>query len=299
MIVRTVPAILCALAAATLYGTVPNFTRAAFQNGVPAVETTFFRTSLIAVAFAIAAVLRRRSFAVPAAAWPSLAAQAVATLVISVGYLASVQFIPVGLAVIIFFTFPVLILIAAPIAEGHAPGWERIATAVAAFAGLAIAIGAGFDRLDWRGLVLAGGASFGAAVQFFSGRTISRHFTPEVFGSLVHALIWPATLLVALWVGGGKLAIAPGGAAAAAGLGFTAAVGALYVIAYFVQMLSLRWAPASTVAPFYNMEPVVTVAIATVLLGERLSLVQYAGAALVLAALVVSGWLGMRKGSAP
>src|SRR5437762_2445508 len=42
--------IAAALAAARLYGLVPNFVRGAFLNGVPRVESTFFRASLIAIA---------------------------------------------------------------------------------------------------------------------------------------------------------------------------------------------------------------------------------------------------------
>jgi drug/metabolite transporter (DMT)-like permease len=224
--------------------------------------------------------------------------QSFATLVISVGYLASVQFIPVGLAVIVFFTFPVLILLSAPFAEGHAPDWIRIAVTLVAFAGLAIAIGPGFDELDWRGLALAGAASICGMLQFFSGRAISRYLAPTVFGALVHVIIWPATLAVALYVGSGKLAFLPGGSASSTGVAFMAALGFIYIAAYLTHMLSLRFAPASTVAPFYNLEPVVTTGIAATLLGERLAPNQYAGGVLVLAALVLSGWIGMRKAQA-
>ncbi|NJM29080.1 MAG: DMT family transporter [Rhizobiales bacterium] len=298
MIHRAAPGIVCALISAVFYGAIPNFSRAAYENGVPPVESTFFRTSLIAVAFAIIAILQSQSFRVPRGAWSSLAVQSLATLVISVGYLASVQFIPVGLAVIVFFTFPVLILLAAPFAEGHAPEWTRIAVALIAFTGLAIAIGPNFDTLDWRGLALAGAASICGVLQFFSGRTISRYLAPTVFGTLAHVIIWPATLAVAIYVGGGKLAFVPGGGASSTGIAFMMALGAVYIAAYLTHMLSLRFAPASTVAPFFNLEPVVTTVIAATLLGERLALNQYAGGALVLAALVLSGWIGMRKAQA-
>ena len=81
----------CALGAASLYGFVPNFARGAFENGIPAVESTFLRTSLVAVMFTVLAVLRSERLVVPRAALASFAGQAVATLVISVGYLAFFQ----------------------------------------------------------------------------------------------------------------------------------------------------------------------------------------------------------------
>ena len=50
----------------------------------------------------------------------------------------------------------------------------------------------------------------------------------------------------------------------------------------------LRNAPASVVAPYFNLEPVVTTLIAALALGERLTLNQYVGGALVLAALAAA-----------
>ena len=166
-----------AVAAASFYGCVPNFARAAFSNGVPAIETVFLRTSVIAIVLGIVASVHRESFRIPYAAWKSFIAQALATFVVSTCYLASVQFIPVGLAVIIFFAFPVIVVLASPIVEGHAPSLERIGIAVLAFIGLGIAVGPGFETLDIRGVLLAAAAAVGCALQFFSGRTVSTFIT--------------------------------------------------------------------------------------------------------------------------
>ena len=269
MISRVRLGIACALSAAGIYGLVPNFVRGAYENGIPPVEATFFRTSVIAVIFALVAVAQGESLRIPRGALGAFAGQAVATLLISVAYLASVQFIPIGLAVIIFFTFPVLIMLAAPAVEGKFPGFARIAIALLAFAGLVVAIGPSFGELDIRGIGLATAASLGGVAQFFTGRSISRYLTPAVFGSLVHLVIWPATLAVALYVGQGTLQMMPGGQGTAAGLYFLSGVAAVYVVAYMLQMSSLRFAPASAVAPFYNLEPIVTTACAGLLFGER------------------------------
>jgi drug/metabolite transporter (DMT)-like permease len=285
----------CALSAAGLYGLVPNFVRGAFNNGVPAIEATLFRTIVIAFAFACLALVQGERLRVPKGAWGVFAGQSLATLVVSVSYLASVQFIPVGLAVIIFFTFPVLIMVMSPIIERRAPGIPRVLTAVLAFAGLVVAIGPSFGALDLRGVGLAALASLGGVVQFFTGRSISRFMTPAVFGSLVHIVILPAVLLVALWVGGGHLEILPGGGAKLDGYHFLVGVAGVYVVAYMLQMLSLRFAPASTVAPYFNLEPIVTTACAGLLFGERLTINQYAGGGIVLAALVISSLLASRE----
>ena len=295
MINRAGLGIACALGAAGLYGLVPNFVRAAIGNGVPAIESTLFRTFSIAVVFAVIAVAQGERLTIPKGAMPSFIGQSIATLFVSVAYLGSVQFIPVGLAVIIFYLFPVLIMVLAPLVEGRNPGLLRILIAVVAFVGLAIAVGPSFESLDIRGILLAATAAGGATLQFFSGRAISRYMTPAAFGSMVHMVILPPVLAIALYAGSGTLRFLPGGPATSAGLLFMSGVAIVYIIAYMWQMLSLRFAPASTVAPYYNLEPVVATAGAALILGERLQVNQYAGGGLVLAALVAASSLGKWK----
>ena len=295
MIDRAGLGIACALGAAALYGLVPNFARAGYDHGIPPIESTLFRTFVIAIVFCIIAVLQGVRFNIPRAALPSFAGQALATLLVSVAYLGSVQFIPVGLAVIIFFLFPVIIMLLAPVVEGRSLGLLRILVALVAFGGLAIAVGPNFESLDFRGILLAGLGAVGATLQFFSGRTISRYMTPAGFGSLVHLAILLPILAIALYAGAGTLRFFPGGTATGQGLFFLSGLALVYVVAYMTHMLSLRFASASTVAPFFNLEPVVTTAVASTILGERLQSHQYAGGGLILAALVTSSLIGRWK----
>ena len=296
MIERGGLGIACALGAAALYGFVPNLVGVGIKHGVPAVEATFFRTSLIAVALAIAGILQSQSFRIPRAAVPSFVAQSFATALISVSYLAAVQFIPVSLSVIIFFSFPVIILLAAPVIEGQKPRHRphcdrpcrirrprhrrrpelpgdrcprpRARGAVVGGRGPAI-------LLRPRALALSAGRGSRKPRPF---RHLAPHTDrrPLVRGRRDQFLprrqqrIPPATQRS----------------------GVSASI---YVIAYFFQMSSLRYAPASSVAPFYNLEPVVTTAVAATLLGERWRLNQYPGGGIVLAALVASSLYGRRK----
>jgi drug/metabolite transporter (DMT)-like permease len=248
------------------------------------------------VVLSIFAVFRGLSFAIPRVAWPSFAGLSLATFMVSIGYLVSVHFIPVGLAVLILFTFPVIVLLSAPIIEGHRPGFFRVATAIFAFAGLAVAIGPGFEGLDPRGIALAAMGSLGAAMQLYFGRAIGKHLDPAAFGSLVHLAIALPCLLVVLWLGGGVFR-SFGGEVSAAGLAWALALSLAYVGAYFFHMQSVGYASASVVAPFFNLEPIVTTLIAVLLLGERLALNQYAGGTMILAALIASSILGMKRQS--
>ena len=284
--------VLLALAAASVYGAVPNFARLAFLNGVPALETVFYRTSVVAVVLAIVAIVRGESFRLTRAALPGFLYQSLATLMVSACYLASVQFLPVTLSVIIFYLFPVLIILAAPLAEGRTPGWARLGVALLGFAGLVVAVGPAFEHVSVLGLVLAFLGAVGCMMQFFSGRMLSRHLTPAAFGSLVHLAIWPVMLGLALVFGNSTLALVDGtsplGPHAVMAVGLVAIA---YLGGYFFHMSSVRAAPSSVVAPYFNLEPIISTGLAVLVLGEAMTFNQWAGGAMVFAALVISGFL--------
>jgi drug/metabolite transporter (DMT)-like permease len=292
---RAGPAMALALIAASLYGLIPSFARAAYNNGIPAVEITLFRTSVVVIALGGYALLRGERLAVPRAALGSFLLQVLATAMISIGYIASLQFIPVGLAVIIFFTSPIMILVAAPIVEGTRPSLLRFVTGLCGFTGLVIALGFSLDGLDWRGVSLAALGAVGYALQFFSGRSLTRHLTPSVMAGLVHLAVWPVVLGTVLWQNGGAIRLLDQRGIAVAGYAFLVGVTLCYMLAYMIHMLALRYAPASTIAPIFNVEPIVTTGAAALILGERLSLHQYVGGSIVFGALVGAALIARRE----
>ncbi len=292
---RARPAILFALTAASLYGLIPAFVRAAYDNGIPAVECTLARTTVIVFALGGLALARGERLAIPAAARASFLLQVVATAMNSIGYLASLQFIPVGLAVVVFYTSPIQILIVAPLVEGTRPSAARLAVGLIGFAGLVVALGLSLAGLDWRGLALAALGAAGYALQFFSGRALTRHLSPSVMASLVHAAVWPIALGVVLWQNGGAIRQFDPSAIAVSGYAFLAAVALCYMFGYVIHMLALRYAPASVVAPVFNLEPIVTTGAAALVLGERLSPHQYVGGFIVLAALAGAALIARRE----
>ncbi len=280
--------IFLALGATLFYGQVPVLARLGFLNGIPAIESIVLRTYVVALVFGIAAAIRRESFGLTRDALPSFLLQAVATLAVSACYLTSVQYIPVNLAVVIFFAFPVIILLFAPVIEGHAPDLLRVGVALFAFAGIAVSIGLDFSSLNPTGLTLAALSAVGCAIQFFSGRILAQHMPPVVVSTLVHVAVLPFIIVLAWWLRNGEIAAFGGGAT---WLGIVAMLGVsgAYMAGYFLHMSSLSAAPASTVAPFFNLEPVVSTIMAGIVLREELAVHQMIGGAIVLAALILCG----------
>ncbi len=295
---RYMAGIALAVLAAIGYGISPPLIRLGYDNGVPTLESILWRIATITILLGAVQLFSKRRWRLTKAAAPALMLQFLATTSISFGYLGSVQFIPVSQAVIIFFMFPIFILLTAPLAEGMALSFRRLAVAVLAFSGLAIAIGPGFHKLDLFGVGLAAIASIGAVLQYFSGRALAAHFPAGVIGFLVHLMILPLTLMAALYAGGGELVIMQPGQVSRAGFAALIILGLAYVWGYFCHMKALSLAPPSLLAPFSNLEPLIVIVTAYLVLGETLQPDQYIGGGVVLTALVLSGYIGTRRKAA-
>lgn len=278
------------------YAMVPNLARFGVLAGVPALENVVVRTGVVAFVLTVVAVaLGRRIHFTPSTWWP-LFGQAVATLCVSLCYLGSLQYIPVGLSVLIFFTAPVIVVLLAPWVEGRRLSWHHIVLSITAFAGLALAVGPSFESMNPVGLLLAGLSAIGYAGQQFTGRSLAQHLEPVVIGALVHIIILPVVVIVATLASAGHSVYLAGTLAplvVVSGMGLALA----YCGGYFLQMSGVKHAPASTVIPYFNLEPVMTTLLAFVFLGEQLGLFHIIGATVVIGSLLVMNLLDRRQGA--
>ena len=289
---RPLVGIAFALASTVLYGVVPAGTSLAFQHGVSPIEVTLFRTALVTVGMLAIALALREKIRFPKGLSGVFWLQAFSTLVISVGFLGAVAFIPVSLTILIFYTFPIFTVLSGPFIEGKRLVPAQMVAVVLAFIGLGVAVGPSLDVLDWRGLALAGAATFAVVSQFHCARRLGGAMGPAAQGFFIHLAILPATLVLALWVGNGSIPFLSGGNMP--GLLPLVLVGVCYLIAFFLHMSALAAAPASTVVPFYNLEPVIAIIMAAILVREFLSPVEYVGVGLVLTGLLITS-LAERK----
>jgi drug/metabolite transporter (DMT)-like permease len=278
-------AIAFAVAAASSYALVPNLVRAAYQSGIPALEAVCTRTAIVALVLFVLARTQRVSFTVARAAWPGFALMFLATFFVSTCYLSAVQFINVGMATTFFYTFPIIVAVASPLLEGRKPSALVLALVALAFIGLVMITGPVVQSLDWRGVFLALISAFGCALQFFSGRMLSRHMQPAAFGSLIHILLLPVVVVITLYAGSGVIKLTQFPALSAPVISVLAMAFA-YCAGYFFHMSAVNKAPSDVVAPYFNLEPVLAIVIATVFLGEKMNGLQLAGIALVVIALI-------------
>lgn len=271
-----------ALGSAVAFGTVAPLAGLAYAGGASPGAVVLARLMFGAVAGAVVVAVLNRPWAIPRSEWRATALVAVAWIAVTVSYMASFYYIPVSLAVLIFFTFPVQIALVAPLVDRRRPEPLTLAAAVFAFAGLALALGPDVGGLDWRGCGLA----FVAAVAAMSTFILSRRLVVEqdMFAFSFHLhLACVLTVVAALPVVG--LPDAPPTLEAWSGL---VGVGVLYVAAVILQFMAIRLAGPTRASIVCNVEPIITMVGATLLLGEHLGPWQLAGAALVIVAVLVS-----------
>lgn len=285
---------LMALAAAGAYGTNIVSAQIAGQAGLNGPLLVFYRVFIMLALVGAAVAIWRAPLVVPQSERRAMLLFGVTSALVGSAYLSSVAFLPVTVAAVVFFTYPVLIVLAEPFVTRTRFRPERLAAACAAFVGVAMVVGPDMQGLDPRGLALALVASLGAATQFFAGAALPRTaLSARLFWS--HLLILPVTALI-LAITGGFL---PPGGFALAPIAAAVTIGG-YLIGFLLQVMALTRISPGAAGLAFCAEPVCAVLIAAVVLGERLAPLQYAGCALVVATLVINVTLEqMRRAPAP
>lgn len=195
------------------------------------------------------------------------------------GLLKAISLLPVSVAILAYFAYPVLTGVAGAITGVDRLGWPALVTAIAAFLGLALMLGAEFSNLSTIGIAWALGAAGFRVVSLLMTRAY-------LHGTDARLTTWysmvPSTVLFLL----GSVIIGewhtPATFAGWAAFVGTSAGSTLSTL--LIYMSTNRIGPFRT-AFIMNLEPLVTTIASMLLLGEVLSPVQTVGAAVMLASL--------------
>ena len=200
----------------------------------------------------------------------------------SLGYLGSVKYIPVSLSVLLFFTFPFWVLLLNFIIHGIVVSWIKLFAFVLAFSGLALSLGPTWEVLDWRGiaLVLVGsifsaGMIVGAtkATQIISMSDLV--FLSNTIGVILVGLVLFFTdsfsLTQTTWVWSGITTIC-----------------IFFVFGQLSLFAATKTIGSEQTSLMLNIEPVVSILAAVILLGESLGLSQTLGVSVLLVALLLA-----------
>lgn len=268
---------------------VPTLAKLAYQSGSNPATVIALRSLVMVVATGLGIKLMGRGFAVEPRLRLFCLGIGVVFAVMSFGFLGSVATIPISLAVLIFFLHPVFVALAGPaIGEGRFSAVPLVA-ALLALLGLALALSAEFTRLDPRGLALAGVAAVTCAAVILANARAARH--TSWFLVNFYMLVSTAVLTVV------AVPLAGGLALPQSALGWGAAFGtaALFTIGLLTFFAALPMIGAVRATLISNIEPICGIGYAMLVFGERLTLRQALGAALVVASLFLVEVLPRRR----
>ncbi len=275
--------LILAAVASSSFGIVITLTRVAYNGGASAGAAMEIRY-LVAVAVMSAILLARgRGLRPPRELYGALFRVALSNLGVTLGYMTSILFIPVSFATVVFYTYPLMVIAAASIIHGQRLGWGRLGAFGLAFAGLVLALGPSLEVLDWRGVALALLAAVSAATVFMVSPKVVRAYHAlgvTLYSNLIGAGIIPLFLPI---LGGLVLPETSSGWLGLGGLCL------FYVGAILSMFAALHAAGAVPTSLIFNLEPLVAIVAAAILLGERLIPVQMVGVALVIGALMLAG----------
>jgi drug/metabolite transporter (DMT)-like permease len=293
-----VGATLC-LVSAACFGAMAIFGRFAYEAGVSPATLLLVRFSLAAALLAMLLLL-----------WPGLRAgpglrrgkaagrpatrrgRAVATAIGlgAVGYAVSaslyfsaLQLMDASLLSLVLYTYPVLVTVTAVLLGRDRLTAGRCAALLAASGGtLLVLLGAGGGSLQLLGALLAFGAAITYTVYILVADTVVHWLPPVVLSTLVMTGAAGSLGARALFAGGVDFDFGLAGWFWLVCLTVVSTV--LGILAFFAGMK--RTGP-STAAIVSTFEPVVTTALAALILGESLTAVQLIGGTLVLSAVAV------------
>lgn len=273
---------LCALGSAAAFGAIPPLGRLAYDAGASPGSVVLARLLFGLLITGVMVAVMRRPWVIPRREWPGTGVVCIAWILVTVGYMASFFYIPVSLAVLIFFTFPVLIAVIGPAVARRPPEAAILAAAIVAFCGLALALGPDIQGLDWRGCLLAAAASIGATTTFLVSQYLIVERDLFTFSFYLHVVC------SALVMAGFALIGMPDPPVGGLGWSVLAGVGVFYITAVLLQFGAIRLAGPARASVVFNAEPVLTMVAAAVVLGEILGTWQLAGAALIVFAVLLS-----------
>ncbi len=258
---------------------VPSLAKLAYEGGSNTLSVITGRSIFSVLVTFLLLVVMRQPIAIARRPLLIGLGAGVGYAVILYGYLGAVNYLPVNQVILIYFIHPLLVgLIAMYL------GRERLtlvsgSALVAALAGLSLAIGFSFDKLDPLGVGLAAMAMVATAIVIVANARAVAEAPAMSIGFFM--MCSAAAVLAVLFALFGNLALPTTtlGWAGFAGVAIAATTGTL------AFLCGMAYVGATRAAMITNLEPVLGVLFAVAVLGERVTFLQGVGIAIVISAI--------------
>ena len=211
------------------------------------------------------------------------------SILLTTGLLSAVNFIEVSLTMLIFATYPIIVLLFSVFINKEKISFRKKLFFFIAFVGIFFVLGPSFEKLNFSGILCACLASLGASTMIISNQRMSNlqinpfhiHIFTNLFNSLFFILIIYIFFDVNLKIDTSAWLLI-----------FISSI--FYTIAFFLQLLAIQKIGQSKTALLLYIEPIVGILGATILLSEKLNQFQVVGVFIVMLSLV-SGTYSSKK----
>jgi drug/metabolite transporter (DMT)-like permease len=276
------------VAAAFCWGLSAIFAKDAFVAGIPPARMAEARIAVAGVLLLAFLVIARRDLLRPPRA--SLAPAVlfgIALVLVNFSYYVAIDRLPVGVAIALQYTAPVIVLAVTALIGRRAPGVLVWVAGMLTLVGAVLVSGAyaGFGGSDGIGLLAGAGAAVSFAMYLLSaeaaGRRGAHPASVLAVGCVVAALIWSVAAPWWSW---------PVDRLSDVGIALRVlAVGVVGTLLPFLLVLAaLRVIPSALAGIAATTEPVFASGLAFVILGQTLSAPQLIGGALVVIGVVLA-----------
>jgi len=270
------------LTAAILLGVQIPFAKLAYIHGSDPFTFAMFRSAVAVPFFLIFAKAMNRNFGLSRAGAVPFVLVTLSMLGVAYGYLGALERLQAGLAALLFYLSPIMVVFVSAIMARIWPNALTLGIVAMAFGGLVLVFGPSLEDLDPIGVALGFVAAASACLYFLSVPSLQRHMSAIVTMAWANLII--ALVYIPIVIGNVNLPDDSIG-------WFWFLAGAVgYSVGLGLAFPAVERAGPSRAAILFNIEPVAVIAISIPLLGEIMTPVQYIGAAIVVAALVLMSW---------
>jgi drug/metabolite transporter (DMT)-like permease len=260
---------------------VPSFAKLAYEGGSNTLTVITARSIMSVALIWLVMMGLGQTFRLGREPMMISLASGVCYAVMLCGYLGAVAFIPVNTVILIYFIHPLPVGLLAALRGDESVGTKMVVALLAAFVGLGLAIGFTFDALDLTGLGLAVLAMVTCVFVIMGSGQAAKQAggLAVVFYMMLSAAVTLALLF--LFFGTFELPATAMGWLGFSGVAIGSTIGTL---AFFCAIPMIGIVRATMIS---NVEPPLGILFALFILGERISALQVAGVALVLAAILI------------
>lgn len=264
---------------ATGFGAMAIFAKLAYRDGVSLTTMLFLRFVLAGLLLAFVGKLQGLAWR-PGRQWGGVVLMgALGYVGQAYCYFAALQHASAGVVALLLYLYPAIVTLISALMLRQPVGRGRVLALSIALAGTALTVGGDLQG-EPVGILLGIGAAVIYSIYILAGERLIPRVGPQKASTVV--MLSAAVIYgVAAWQTGFALPATASGWAAVLAIAIFSTL--LAILGFFKGMEKLGATDASTLS---TLEPLVTLALAALVLDERISLWQMAGGSLILAAVI-------------